>query len=99
LENVGHSESELGHRAAPALPSFPLYTAQMLGFSGAWIASEKLFDIGSHQGMVDIAAAVYQSTRKDPKLGPLTENQVGDMMDKVCAAKPDSKVIDALQQQ
>ena len=46
--------------------------------------------------MVDINAAVYQSTRDDPKLGALTENQLGDMMDKVCAAKREAKVIDAL---
>ncbi len=59
----------------------------------------KEYNGSSHQGMVDINAAVYQSTREDPKLGTLTENQLGDMMDKVCAAKRDAKVIDALQQQ
>ena len=34
-ENIGHSESILAENAPPALPSFPLYTVQMLGFSEA----------------------------------------------------------------
>jgi hypothetical protein len=40
---------------------------------------------------------VYDATRGDPKLGALGESKLGDTIDKVCAAKPDAKVIDALQ--
>jgi hypothetical protein len=54
------------------------------------------YNRNSHQGMVDINAAVYQSTREDPKLKALTENQLGDMVDKVCADHRDARVIEAL---
>jgi hypothetical protein len=46
--------------------------------------------------MLDIGASVYRSTREDPKLKGLTEDQLGDMVDQVCAANPGAKVIQAL---
>ncbi|MBB3458201.1 opacity protein-like surface antigen [Rhizobium sp. BK313] len=57
----------------------------------------KEYNSDSHQGMLDIISAVYDATRGDPKLGALGESKLGDTIDKVCAAKPDAKVIDALQ--
>ena len=56
----------------------------------------KAYNSTTHQGMIDIAAALYAATRDDPKLSPLTADELGDALDKGCAAKPDAKAMDAL---
>jgi hypothetical protein len=52
LENVGYSESVLPENAPSALPSFPLYTAQMLDFSAATSNAENslVFEGGRGKG-------------------------------------------------
>jgi hypothetical protein len=52
---------------------------------------------GSHQDMLDIAAAVHQALQGDPNLGSLSETALLDSaIDEVCIPQSDAKVIDAL---
>ncbi|EPE96564.1 hypothetical protein [Rhizobium grahamii] len=56
----------------------------------------KEYNSASHQGMVDINAALYKVTRNDEKLGALSEYELGNTVDEACAAKPNLMVLDAL---
>jgi len=58
----------------------------------------KEYNQSSHQGMVDINAAMHEALKNDPKLGALGQYELADLVDKVCADKPASKVMDALHQ-
>jgi hypothetical protein len=60
-------------------------------------ATCKDYETGSHQDMLDIAAAVHQALKGDPNFGSLSETALLDgAIDKVCIAQPDAKVIDVL---
>jgi hypothetical protein len=50
----------------------------------------------SHQGMLDISAAVHEALKDDPKFGALSEKDVDDKVAQACTAHPDAKVVDAL---
>jgi hypothetical protein len=67
------------------------------GMADTASATCKDYETGSHQDMLDIAAAVHQALKGDPNFGSLSETALLDgAIDKVCIAQPDAKVIDAL---
>ena len=71
----------------PALGASPVDTAAV---------TCKEYNASSHQGMVDVGAAFYEALKGKPKFAALSENQLGDTIDKVCAANPNVKIIEAL---
>jgi hypothetical protein len=79
--------------------AFPMLAFPTLGAGMADTASAtcKDYETGSHQDMLDIAAAVHQALKGDPNLGSLSETALLDSaIDEVCIPQSDAKVIDAL---
>lgn len=56
----------------------------------------KAYETSGHQDMVQLDAAFHQALKGDPKLGPLSESELGSTIDRACAAHPDATVVDAL---
>ena len=76
--------------AAVALPAFGAET-----IDPATVTCTQ-YNAGTHQGMMDIISAMYDAVKKDPKVKAPSEEALMETLDKVCAAHPDAKVIDAL---
>jgi hypothetical protein len=56
----------------------------------------KAYETSNHEDMAALDAAFHEVLKGDATLGTLSKSEVGDTIDKACAAHPDAKVIDAL---
>jgi hypothetical protein len=56
----------------------------------------KEYNTNTHQGMMDIGAAMHNALTDDAKLGALDERGMIAALDKACEAHPDATVMDAL---
>jgi hypothetical protein len=78
--------------------AFLVLAAPALGAGASNLASVtcKDYETSGHQDMVQLDAAFHDAAKGDPKLRSLSETEIGNTIDKVCAGHSDAKVMDVL---